>query len=186
MYWTTAPSGVWVAFFVCSTTTDGVFAQNGYIYNGLDAYLSISGGSTTIPPHSWGMFWTYYKPNVGYVGDGVLPPSGWGAYHDIYFSIAVYPSSGTLSFMFTNLGEYVGKKVSGVAYGRFSGRVGGIVESDRTSGFGNIYVDHIATWAQVISAGRRNSGSTYVYDVQSPSAVLIYIYADNDVLRINK
>lgn len=130
-----------------------------------------------------GDVWTYYDPDVGYVGDGVLPPSGWEASHDIYFSIAVYTSSGTLSFMFTNtnLGEYVGRKVSNVAYGRFSGRVGGIVESGESSGFDNIYVDHIALWAQDISTGRRSSGPTYTYDSQSPSSVLIYIYVYNDV-----
>ena len=84
-------------------------------------------------------------------------------------------------FTNTNLGEYVGRKVSNVAYGKFTGRVGGIVESGESSGFDNIYVDHIALWAQDISTGRRNSGSTYVYDSQSPSSVLIYIYVDNDV-----
>lgn len=31
MYWSTAPNGVAVFFFVCSTTTDGVFVQNGYV-----------------------------------------------------------------------------------------------------------------------------------------------------------
>ncbi len=182
MYWTKTPNDVVVFFFVSSTTTDNVFVQNGYVYNGLNTYLSISGGTTAIPPHSWGMFWTYHNSN-GYVGDGVLPLPGWEASQDIYFSIAVYTSSGTLSFMFTNsnLGEYIGRKISGVAYGRFSGRVGGIAESSETSGFGNIYVDHVALWAQVLSTDKRNSGVTYVYDSHSPSSVLIHIYVANDV-----
>ena len=74
MHWSTAPNGAAVFFFVSSTTTDGVFAQEGYVYNGLNAYLAVVNGSTVIPPHSWGMFWTYYKPGVGYVGNMVLPP----------------------------------------------------------------------------------------------------------------
>jgi len=101
MYWSTPPNQAWVAFFMCSTTTDGVFVQNGYFYNGLDIPIRLVGGNTLIPAHSWAMFWMYYKPGIGYVGNGVLPPAGWSAYNPIYFSVAIYPSSGCVSFMFT-------------------------------------------------------------------------------------
>jgi hypothetical protein len=65
--------------------------------------------------------------------------------------------------------------------GRLSGNVGGIAESGETAGFGNIYVDRIALWAQVISTGRRNCGPAYVLDSSSPSSVRIYVYAPNIV-----
>jgi len=141
-------------------------------------------GKIGLPPHSWGMFLTYYKSGT-YYGDIVLPPAGWNAYDAIYFSIAVYPSSGCVSLMFTkgSTGAHIHVKVYPPAYGRLSGNVGGLSESDNKymTGFGNIYVDQIALWAQVLSTGRRNSGPTYVYDSSSPSSVLIYVYRPNVV-----
>lgn len=117
MRWSTSPNQAVFFFWMSSTTTDGVFVQNGYVYNGLDVYLSISGGKTLIPPHSWAMFWTYYKPGIGYQGNGVLPPAGWSASDPIYFSIAVYPSLGCITFMFTksSTGVAIYVKVHSVA-----------------------------------------------------------------------
>lgn len=187
MYWSTAPVNYVLCFWESSTTTDGVFVQNGYIYNGFDASFTLpcEGAKAKIPAHSWGMFWCYIKSGVCY-GDCVLPPSGWQASHRIYYSIAVYPSSGCVSFKFTNVnkGQAICYKKYPPVSGKLSGNVGNIAELiGWTSGasYGNIYVDRIALWAQVISTGRRNSGPTYVYDYQSPSSVLIYIYADNVV-----
>lgn len=175
-----------VCFWESSTTTDGVFVQNGYVYNGLDTSYKLSYGTISIPPHSWGMFWTYYKSGVGYQGDFVLPPSGWQASHRIYYSIAVYPSSGYVSFMFTNsnTGTAVLVKAAPPVSGKLLGNVGSIAEPIAwTAGtdFDKIYVDRIALWAQVISTGIRNCGPAYVYDSSSPSSVLIYVYAPNIV-----
>jgi len=41
MHWSIPPINAWVSFWVSSTTTDGFFVQNGYVYNGL-SYTSLS------------------------------------------------------------------------------------------------------------------------------------------------
>jgi hypothetical protein len=128
------------------------------------------------------MFWCYYKAGQGYHGDYILPPSGWQSYHSIYFSNAVYVSSGGLSFLFkdSTINDNRLVKVSSVAYGRMSSGVYGVVESLQTTGFGNIYLNNIAVWAQVQSTGRRNCGRSDLYDNgPSPSSVLIQVYSDN-------
>jgi hypothetical protein len=38
MYWTTPLSNIMVFFWAGSFTTDGVFVQNGYVYNGYSSY----------------------------------------------------------------------------------------------------------------------------------------------------
>jgi hypothetical protein len=180
---------------VSSTTTDGFFVQNGYVYNGLSyTSLSIEDGPHKIPPNSWAMFWTYYDPvERKYHGDGIPPPSDWSADDHIYFSIAVYPSQKTISFMFTDMSKCqisgnaivctaIAVKIIGASFsGRLSGNVGGIAESDVTlANFGNIYVDQVALWAQDITRGERNCGNAYAYDTgDSPSNVLIYVYDAN-------
>ncbi len=182
MHWTTAPSGTSILFWVSSTTTGGNFAQNGYVYNGLSAYLCIADGSTCIPPNSWGMFYTYTVSGV-YHGNGVLPPSGWNAGHNIYFSIAVYPSKGEFSFQFDDKSRgqatIVGVCHAGIS-GRFQGNVGALSEDGNTGSFGNIYVDRLALWDEVLSTSQRNSGNTNAYAEQTPpSSDLIYIYTAN-------
>lgn len=183
MYWTSPPDGSVLFFFVCATTNDSVFAQNGFVYNGLNDPLKITQfGTTDIPPHSWGMFWTYSTPLVGYKGDGILPPPGWDHTDPIYFSIAVYPSTNCLSFMFTN--AYHGPPIviyrTVVVNELFTGNVGGLSESGERSGFGDIYVNSVAVWAQV--PGEREVGPGYVYDGNyAPYSVLIYKYGANDV-----
>lgn len=206
MHWVIAPNNAEISFWVGAFTTDNVFVQNGYIYNGLDRNLLVSYDTVhAIPPHSWAMFWTYciglecLVPQ-GYHGDGIPPLSDWSADDHIYFSIAVYPSQKTISFMFTDMSKCqlsgnaivctaIVVKIIGVSFsGRLSGYVYGIAESYNSSGFGNIYVDKVALWAQDITRGERNCGNAYVYDAYtyaptayspSPSDVRIYVYDAN-------
>ena len=191
MHWSAPTLNAWISFWVSSTTTDGFFVQNGYIYNGYSFSLRIVDDLHTIPPNSWAMFWTYYDPVERRCHGDVVPPlSDWSAGDHIYFSIAVYPSQKTISFMFTDLSRCqvsgdalvclaIVVKVLGVSFsGRLSGNVGGIAESDIiVANFGSIYVDQAALWAQDIARGGRNCGNAYVYDTgDSPSNVLVYVY----------
>lgn len=180
MHWTTPPSGSGWFFWVSSTTQGGNFAQDGYVYNGDNAYLCISGGSDCIPPNSWGMFWTYIDGST-YIGNGVPAPSGWNAGDHIYFSIAVYPSKGEMSFQFTDttVGDtlYVWVCGDSAISGQFTGGVGGISEGGSSASFGNIYVDQATLWAESISTGQRVTGNVNVYSTtDAPSNALIYVY----------
>jgi hypothetical protein len=200
MHWTIPPNNALIYFWVSSSTTDGVFVQNGYAYNGYDTDVPITNDSVHwLPARSWAMFWCYCISGVCH-GDGVPPPSDWNADDHIYFSIAVYPSQKTISFMFTDMSRCqlsgnaivctaIAVKIIGVSFsGRLSGNVGGIAESYDTSGFGDIYVDKVALWAQDITIGERNCGNAYVYDAYtyaptayspSPNDVRIYVYDAN-------
>ena len=192
MDWTSPPVGSFFGFWVGATTKDNwgndwVFAQCGYLYNGLNQGIKMPNGPTTIPAHSWTLFWTYaYVPYNLYYGDVVLPPSGWLHTHPIYFSIAVYPSSNCLVFMFTNPSQSppILEYRSVVLYEPFAGNVGGLAESGERSGFGDIYVDRVAVWAQIPE--QRSCGPGNTYDVNTApndsdvlSRVLIDVEADN-------
>lgn len=184
LFWSTAPSGGTVSTWVSSTTTGNNFAQNGFIYNGSNACVKVTDDSQhCVPANSWAMFYTYTISGV-YHGDVVLPPAGWNHGDQIYFSIAAYPSKGEFAFLFkdsTN-GQSITVAVCQTAMsGSFTGNVGGLSESTLTSNLGNIYVDHIALWAQIQSTGRRNSGNTNAFcNGTPPSSDLIFIYAAND------
>lgn len=187
MDWTSPPVGVSYYFFVSATTEDGVFAQCGFAYNGRNIFIRLQGGNTSLPPHSWGMFWMYLKPGVGYIGDNILPPSGWSSTHQIYYSIAVYPSEDCLSFLFfnSNRNEEIPIHRTVVVDELFTGRVGGLAESKERSGFGDIYVDRVAVWAQIQIPEQRSCGPGYAYDGNTApydadvlSCVRIYKYAD--------
>jgi len=198
MYWTTPPSNIMVFFWVGSFTTDGVFVQNGYVYNGYSSYHWIP-GSRPLAPNSWALFYTYALPGDIYSGDFVIPPSDWNPGNHIYFSIAVYPSKKAISFMFTDgsrcwisggivycpaiVVQVIGVQING----RLHSSVFGILEGGvgTNVAYGDIHVDQIALWAQDLAIWQRNCGNAYVYDTGdentpvSPSSAKIYIYTAN-------
>lgn len=180
MHWTTAPNNAEIFFWESSTTSNGNFAQNGYGYNGLNSYLCVESGPTCIPPHSWGMFWTYTDPGYGYIGNGILAPTGWNAGDHIYFSIAKYSGRYGI-FVFwatdaTNGQRYAITLCDYSIAGAFQGGVGGIAEGGPASGYGNVYLDQITLWAQSGPSGSRVSDTVRSYNPGgAPSNVLTYI-----------
>lgn len=174
--WTTAPSSGAISFWVSSTTTGAtnVFAQDGFMYNGLNVALCTGDCTTSIPANSWGVFWEWADPGGVYHGDETTSgTSGWSAGDNIYFSIAAYSAHGELSFKIydSNQASTITKwKCSDTnVVGTFSGTVGGIDESsDANLSPGGIHVTNMSLWDQVISSGNRNSGNAASYVQGTP------------------
>lgn len=193
LYWTTAPSGRAISFWVGASNTMTGFAQNGFAYNGEASNQCIAfgnGGSHSICGGHWGLWYEYCIVCTGaskvYYGDAVPVPSGWSTGDQISFSVATYTSKGEYSYLFKD-GTHSSSTTVAVCNvslsGVFGGAVGGLAENDSatgSTGWGNIYVDKIALWAEVISSGNRNEGAATVYDSSSLTAILLYNYTVNE------
>lgn len=198
MFWNTAPSNVMFMFWVSSTTGDGWFLQVGYVYNGFSYWICINncafGGN--IPPHSWGLFYTYEDPTGTYYGTGIPIPSGWQPGDHIYFSVAVYipgvgPGSGhngpALEFLIDDHSRGTSTLATVCPQPNYwppppgqqlTGGVGGIAEdpNNAQSGYGNIHVDQVTLWAENVGGNIRYSNNVYAYDSGSPQQITTYKY----------
>lgn len=177
--------------WVSSTASNGGFSQNGIIWNGGSGSLCSPGPCPpghTIPPQSWGMFYTYCFVCSGssaqYYGDVVNPPSGWSMADHIYYTEAVYPSKGEFAYQFTDVScFFCGSTVNvWVCYtqlnSQFTGVVGGINEGGSGT-YKYISVTSIDLFAQVSSNNQRNYGSGHAYDSGSPSSDQIRVSGTN-------
>jgi len=174
-----------LATFVDSYNSGAGWAQVGIIWNGLSSYYCTPGPCPpghTIPPTSWGYFYTY-SPGVSYYGDVVSVPSAWKYTDYVYYTEAVYTAKGEYSFRFTDTsqsGSYVQVSVCNTALnGLFHGTVAGANEGGTTGTYSGVYVRSITLYDQVLSSNQRNYGAGSVGDSSSPSTDHLYYWGTN-------
>ena len=161
------------------------FAQEGIVWNGQSSYYCTVGPCPpghTIPPQTWGFFYTY-KLNGIYYGDTVAFPSGWSYTDHMYYTIAVYTAKGEYAFRFSDVGKPTSIQVNvcNVAFsGLFSGQIDGYNEQQSPSGtYSGVYISTIDLYDQVLTGNHRSYGPGYVTDLSSPSKDHIYLYGTN-------
>ncbi|MHB8568557.1 MAG: hypothetical protein ACYC7D_01500 [Nitrososphaerales archaeon] len=187
--WSSAPSQ-YISFWESSNSTANGFVQNGIAYNGGTNTVCTGNGTVCLGSGKWALFFEYCfncNPTTGtYYGNFVTPPSGWKATDTVYYSIAVYTTKGEYSFEFNDVTQsstIYEKACWTPLLGEFGGNVGGIDESGSSSGYGNIYLNHMTLYAQASFNNAKNYGDGYTfYSGTSPSGDITYLYAANDGL----
>jgi hypothetical protein len=201
--WNTVSPGNAITFWSSASNTGG---GGGFSQNGIDA--NEGGGVCFGPPppgkvqtclgaNTWGIFFQYCFVCRGagsvYYGNAewTTPPVNFNPTDKWYFSGATYPNKGEYSWFFadaTNGLIYSDWVCNTQVNGQFTGTVGGISEREGPiTGFGSVYINNIALWAQVQLTGQRNSGSVTVASApngdgvtQPPGADNITVIAAND------
>lgn len=173
--WNSIASGQSISFW-SSASTSGA-GTSYFIQSGLTANEGGGQCEPQPPPghtkiclngNTWGIWFTYLTSGGVYYGnyEWSSPPGNVQPTDHWYVSGAVYPSKGEISFEWvdsnTNTHYYDWVCNVGVTT-RFTGNVGGLSESLPQTGWGTIYWNNIALWAQV-NNGQRNVGAATEYN----------------------